>query len=493
MGLSGPVSGSETELLSDGSFEHGTAGWHRDGAHDATDCQPRSGNHALGIRTDLSQSALVYRFVPPASEGEYVFSGWVNVPGSSITVVPQINFYPASGDAPLLRRADPIPTGQGYSFFNISYTPLQEIETVQLLFEISNPDGSTVCIDDLRLATEAGGGGGNGGAPSPVFPTPTPTPTLTPSPEPTPPPLATSTPTPTSQPSTPTSSPTQPPSATSTPEPGFAFVNGGLEQGLYGWQRYGGELSLTSAAHSGDAAGRLFSQSDSSKWAFQTVLIDAWEHYEFSAYVRPDAGVASAYLRISWYESDDGSGRAIATTDSLSGISGPSAAYAHLTTGAVAPPENTRSARLRIMLSPAGSGPAVLDFDDVSFNLTDAPAEPPPPEEPTEVSRNDEPRNTATPRASNRQPATPTPGLRRAQANLEDEPEFRGLVMQGSNDDGDGIIPRRNANRDQFVSRDAEALSATSSERDIPWAWLLGGTLFVIGMGGAYWQNRKAT
>ena len=136
---------------------------------------------------------------------------------------------------------------------------------------------------------------------------------------------------------------------------------------LVGWRKQGGELRLTAApVHSG-AAAAFFSETGSTKWAYQTAQVDPGLSYEFQGYVQTSAGVSESYLRISWYESSDGGGWAIATVDSMTRVGGGSAGFAHLTTGAVRPPASAASARLRVMLAPLAASATVVYLDDFRF------------------------------------------------------------------------------------------------------------------------------
>jgi hypothetical protein len=149
---------------------------------------------------------------------------------------------------------------------------------------------------------------------------------------------------------------------------GLQFVNGGFEEGLRGWQRYGGELlPVGSPKRSGGGAAALTSGSGSTKWVYQEVAIDPARAYEFSGYLRPSPGVKSSYLRISWYESADGSGRALSTDDSVIKLAGSSEAFLYVSTGGIAPPVAARSARLRVMLAPEGMVGTSLYMDDLAF------------------------------------------------------------------------------------------------------------------------------
>lgn len=199
--------------------------------------------------------------------------------------------------------------------------------------------------------------------PPPASPTPTGTPTDEPSTTPT---LTV----------TPTVSPS--PTVTLTPGPGEALRNPGFEEVADGvpvaWQKYGGELVTTARARSGERAGLLRSASDATKWAYQTVLVEGGAWYEFDAWVlSEDPAVERALLRVSWYASADGSGAALATADSTSALGEPGRAYRHLTTGPVQAPPEARSARPRILLAPAGAGPASIAIDDAGWRGTAPP------------------------------------------------------------------------------------------------------------------------
>ena len=136
----------------------------------------------------------------------------------------------------------------------------------------------------------------------------------------------------------------------------------------------------------------LFSQSSSTSWLHQAVVVEPGGWYEAGGRLRPQAGVALARIRIAWYASADASGSQLATVDSEE-LLGPRVGLVTVETGAVQAPEEARSGRLRIMLRPEGSGPATLVADDVYFVSV-------PPPEPTAT-----PTPTSTPSAT----ATPTP------------------------------------------------------------------------------------
>ncbi|MEX2158548.1 MAG: carbohydrate binding domain-containing protein [Dehalococcoidia bacterium] len=229
--------------------------------------------------------------------------------------------------------------------------------------------------------------------------TPTPTSTRSPQPTATPTPTRASTRTPTSAPlpapTSATSMPTRTPLAATVPAPSPTsappvadgthgmIANGGFESagtdGIAGWQNYGGVLAQVSGpVHSGSAAAALYSSSDSTKWAYQIVGVSPESWYELDGFVFDnDPRVESAFLRISWYESTDATGSAIATADSTETLDVPAAEYRYLTTGPVLAPPGAHSSAARILLRPVSADGAIVYIDDVSFRLAAAPVSAP--------------------------------------------------------------------------------------------------------------------
>jgi hypothetical protein len=234
--------------------------------------------------------------------------------------------------------------------------------------------GDVIYVDDVRL---------DGAEPASVTPTATGTaePTITP------PPGATSTHAPAA---TKTAAPTKTVAPTNTPRPtatpnaaAIAPVSGGLtnagfestsEGGLpTAWQKYGGVLrGVDTHVRSGGRAAQLESTSTSTKWLFQSVLVDGGGFYEFGAWIdNDDPGVAAAFLRVSWYASEDARGIALDAADSTERLTSPASEYRHLTTGSITAPADAHSARLRIMLAPVSAAPAAIFADDASFRTAD--------------------------------------------------------------------------------------------------------------------------
>ena len=229
-------------------------------------------------------------------------------------------------------------------------------------------------------------------ADAPAPPTPTTTPPAT-APA-TPPPTASSTPAATfavppatAHPSaTPTAIATRLAAATATPAPSATgphaeLVNGGFESTQDGrplaWRTQGGNLLSNSVTiRSGSWAGGFLSSTSSTKWVYQTVTVLPESWYELSAYIyHDDPLVESALLRVSWYASADGSGRALSTADSTKLLQQPEPRWRALSTGPMQAPADAHSAKLRTLLRPRTDANALIYLDDISF----LPASPPPP------------------------------------------------------------------------------------------------------------------
>ncbi|TAK61709.1 MAG: lamin tail domain-containing protein [Dehalococcoidia bacterium] len=89
--------------------------------------------------------------------------------------------------------------------------------------------------------------------------------------------------------------------------------------------------------------------------------------------------MTAAYLRVSWYASDDGTGSSISSADSTERLTEPARSFRYLTTGPITAPPGAHSARLRVVLAPSSGGRASIVVDDASFS----PAVPDPDATPT--------------------------------------------------------------------------------------------------------------
>jgi hypothetical protein len=363
-----PRSASAHEYIRNGSFESGTDAWTllSDGSSfdtNADSVSPIDGSSrariALGQPTfRLNQSIAD---VPP---GTYNVQMSVRVESTSAIVkldvladpswaptFSPVTFVPEPG---VWQRVDATLTMPGSSWVSIR------------LFG-TGVAGDIIYVDDVHFS---------GAPPATMTPTNTHTATATPIP-----PTPTRTPRPTSTPKR-QATPTVPPATLSIASgrinnPGFEDVVNGLPSS---WQKYGGSLSsATTPIRSGGRAARLESTTDSTKWLFQTVAITGGASYAFGAWLwHDDPNTASAFLRVSWYASPDGSGEAIATADSLTRLDAPLDSWRYLTTGGITAPPEAQSAKVRILLQPLGSARAALVVDDASFATADPATSAPP-------------------------------------------------------------------------------------------------------------------
>ena len=164
--------------------------------------------------------------------------------------------------------------------------------------------------------------------------------------------------------------------------------NPGFEDGTSGWSTYGGALSIVgSQVHSGGSAAAFESNSATTKWIYQVVPVSGGESYTFSGYaIKNDPNIETIFLRISWYQSQDGFGTEIAHHDSLSSLTDDQSQYRFLTTGEITAPADAHSARVKAILEPVSDGEAIAFFDDFKFEGP-PPATPTPTPTPTPKSR----------------------------------------------------------------------------------------------------------
>lgn len=295
-----------------------------------------------------------------------------------------------------------------------------------LQFRITVTGSGQLFLDDATLNAEA--------------PPPTPVPTATPTPTETPPGTASPTPTPTSdngggaptriatatrtpaetRSATPTKeptstrtptprpiierSPTQPlPTSTPTLRPGSSsggmLANGDFEVVSDGkpayWEKFGGTMLASGDAARGTYAGCLQSDTSSTKWLYQVVPVEGGAWYSAAAQGRI-TGSAEAMVRVSWYASADGSGSQRDQSESnLTSSSG----WTALSTGPVQAPDDAQSARVRLVVRPAGNATAC--FDDAVFVSSAAPPQTPVPSTaPGQTPLPSQPRATSTARAT---------------------------------------------------------------------------------------------
>lgn len=166
---------------------------------------------------------------------------------------------------------------------------------------------------------------------------------------------------------------TRTPGGTATPTPkaggtevfGGYLVNGNFEDVAedrpVGWSKFGGTLGITPDAFRGDYAASLESSTASTKWIYQVVTVEPGSWFAASAMVRLD-GTGDAFIRLSWYASDDGNGTALSQEDSGIASSG---TWTTISTGGVQAPAEAHSVRVRLTFRP--DGVATAFFDDALF------------------------------------------------------------------------------------------------------------------------------
>jgi len=386
----------DDNLLINGGFEDGTAGWLAIGGElTASDAFVRSGSYA-GVFATAQVRAEPRQCMSVAPSSDYEFRGYATRRQGDLKSSLRLRvLWWDQGNClgqKLWTHDSPMVTldeeGRWYELALGGRSP-DAARSAYLTIEVQE-SGVTVYLDDFAVS-------------GPAAPAETPTPEPPASASPT----RTASPAATHQPPTPSPSATPhiSPTASSwqrTPVPvQGALRNGGFEDVGSGgrpsfWQKYGGELARTNSEHfEGQFAAALSSQTSSTKWAYQIVTVQGGKAYLLSAYaLKADPAVAAAYLRLSWYASPDGSGQAIDSADSTEHLTDGSPGFRFLTTGAVVAPAEAASAKARLMLDPAGEAPGTTYFDAVTFEETALP-------EPT-------PSPTATPRPVDDE-QTPTP------------------------------------------------------------------------------------
>jgi hypothetical protein len=393
-----PAGGAQ--LLVNGGFEGGTAGWSVTlGSLEAVADPNRSGSGAGHFSGSGLQAHEAYQFVNVQPGGTYELSGWVlNFDPAVERAFVRIRWFDQQGD-----RIDEVVSEAltqpdfAYRFLSTGarVAPAQA-RTARVGVIVIPNGGFSVYLDDFSLEGPALTPSPEP-PPVPTAPPPTPTPTQAPT-TPTPP-TATTPPT-----AAPTESATQTPTATAVPTPArtrtptprpatptpepevFAFlVNGSFEvlrsDGTpFGWRKIGGTMSSSvSASVDGMRALALTSATTSTKWAYQTVIVQGGHFYEATVHaLKNDSNAAAVFLRISWYEAADGSGEALSTSDSVETLETNSPLFRRLTTGPVRAPAPANSARVRLMLRPASASEATALFDLATFRETEAPPQPTP-------------------------------------------------------------------------------------------------------------------
>jgi len=384
--MSGTLARGSADLLLDEGFEDGVAGWAADGG----DLAATSARAHEGVRSAMfvtNGDGNIYHSQIAVQPGcsynlsAFLFKDDARVESITLRIGWQNAGRMPIGNSPVKLTGD----DASWRYITVADTSPGEAAFATVQVSVVSPDGGVLYLDDVQFEGP------------PALPA-TATPSATESPPPEPSPTATaalsSTATPTRV-ASPT--PSAVPSATPTAGVRSSLINGGFEDAddgvPSGWSKYGGELSQTAAHYrNGGHSGAFRSTTDSTKWVYQALTVSGGSAYQFDAYVLLDDPAArEVFLRISWYESDDASGSAIAVSDSPTRLSGRDPSFRYLTTGAALAPQTARSARFRVMLAPVSSAPATVYFDDASVQqvapeLAATPAPPPAADEESEDS-----------------------------------------------------------------------------------------------------------
>ncbi len=445
------------EHVTNGGFESGTTGWL---FHNAGVAECEGGNHALRLAPPSGQLAFGrQRIDGPLAAGTYRVSGKAKRLTGSVSARLEITWHDNTDQ--VLDGTSPVnlPADGTYTPFQFEFAAVPN--TFSAVIGFSATSGTTLatfCIDDVSFE-------------GPPLATPTPIPTDTPTA------TSTSTVVPTAS-----ISPTPPATvtATKTPQPTLGFRNGSFEDGTSGWQKFGGELGVTDTPRvSGLRAGVLSSSTASTKWAYQTVAIDPLRHYQFSGHLQAGAGVSSALLRISWYATPDGSGEALSTTDSTASVLGGTAGYVLLTTGPVQPPADAKTARPRVLLTPAGAAEATLYMDDLDFLVVEAATATPAATIVPQVAISTVAPAAATPTASRTTvvaAAVATSTVAPEPTRVSEVPSTRMVATPTAVSEVGGV-----------------RTEPPGDGRGVPLIWLVGTGALVVGLGGAYVQKRRRT
>ena len=211
--------------------------------------------------------------------------------------------------------------------------------------------------------------------------------------------------------------------ASATPEE--LLTNGDFETGKEPWEAYSSTFDLTtnpSYIHSGNTAVNVTSEKKAG-WLYQVVQVQPGENYSFNGCaIKDDPNIERVYLRIRWYESNDGSFSPISTSipDPSQWLTSNNRDY-HCISVIGTAPANAHSARAEGVIElNAASIPSTAYFDDLSFtglppttptpspspSPSPSPTPTPTPTATSEVTPTSNPAQTPTPDPA----ATPTTG-----------------------------------------------------------------------------------
>lgn len=359
---------SALQLLENGGFEEGTRAWAASGALDII-CgrgTAAEGDCSALLTAEVSGSTMLrHTTVPIQPGGTYTLSAQVlkNDPRAELVYV-YVTWRDNNGNDLEHDHCELSQNGPHFQRLSTGavQTPPDAVSAAVSVYLLSSGSGAQAYVDDVRLDGNA-----------PLTPAPTSPPADTASPP-------TATPAHTAAPSvtaTAVASATPIPIPTPTPAPpviaeGY-LLNKGFEEtwsdGLLAWQKYGGILAQTAdTRRSGAFSAVFFSDTESTKWVYQTVLVRTDRAYVFEGHVLlDDPAVERVFLRVSWYASSDGSGSAISSSDSVERLGCCDPAFRRIRTQPLSPPPGTRSARFRVVLVPVSAAAARIYLDDMDL------------------------------------------------------------------------------------------------------------------------------
>jgi Carbohydrate binding domain len=357
--------------------------WRKIGGTLGTSSRAHSGQRSLSLISGTASTKWAYQIVGVQAGAYYQGAAYAMQDNATAgQVFLRVSWYgtdDGSGEAIATDDSTQTISQNVNGFAPLQTDPLEapagaRTAAIRLMFRPGDSGESTALFDEASFAeieppTDRPATQKPTPSPAPSASSPTPTPTGTPVQTNTPSPTHTSAPLPTPSP------------ATSAPELAVfpSLVNGGFETARedgtpYGWHKVGGGIAVTDQERiEGDLALAISSQTSSTKWAYEAISVTPGAYYAAEAWAMNTAVGDTLLLRFSWYVSEDTSGSAIDSADSLSTVSGDSIGFRQLSTGPVQAPANARSVRVRLLLEPASAAPTRAFFDAVSFGETAGP------------------------------------------------------------------------------------------------------------------------
>ncbi|MFA7297719.1 MAG: hypothetical protein WC211_11150, partial [Dehalococcoidia bacterium] len=343
----------------DAAFEVGVDGWSPSGGTAAVEraAPVHGGTGSARFTATSAGTALLqsqYWRVPTVGNAAHTLGVWVYDNDSRVSLIVELAFVDASGGVvgtPLQSAVGSDSASWRFVALGPATSPAGAVYARVSVRGTSTAIGATFAVDDVTLVRDD---------PPPATPTPTPSATAAPTvaPTSTPAPVSTATPVVTA----------------AAPRVYEALVNGGFDTTapLDGWQRSGGTASVVPPGL--DGAGRaamLVSESESTKWLTQTVVVEPGAWYGARALFKLLGEASAGWLRVAWYASADGEGTQLAIADS--DLVTAREAVTGVQLAAVQAPSTALTARVRLMLRPVGGEFAALLADNVAFTRTAAP------------------------------------------------------------------------------------------------------------------------